>query len=182
MSGDRYPISDQNGVYFFTLIVIEWIDLFTRKDYSLIIVESLNYCIEKKNLEVYAWVIMSNHVHLICRVKPPIGMSDFLRDFKKFTSKQFVKCINEISESREKWLLDKFSFEARRTGRATFFKVWRDDNHAIEIGDYIRLEDKMEYIHNNPVRAMIVARPEDYIFSSAIDYCDFKGLVNVTLY
>ena len=85
------------------------------------------------------------------------------------------------TETTEEWLLDKFGFEARRTGRAKNYKIWKDDNHAIEIGDYITIEGKADYIHNNPVNAMIVLKPEDYIFSSAIDYADGKGLVNVTL-
>jgi hypothetical protein len=104
-----------------------------------------------------------------------------LRDLKKFTSKQIIKAIEEIPESRSKWLLDKFGFEARRTRRAKNYKVWKDDNHAIEIEDYISIESKIEYIHNNPVSAMIVSKPEDYIFSSAIDYAEGKGLVNVTI-
>jgi putative transposase len=181
MSGDRYPIVSQHGIYFLTLTVVDWIDLFTRKEYSMIMVDSLNYCIANKNLEVFSYVIMSNHVHIICKVNAPFELSDVLRDMKKFTSKELIKTIEEINESRREWLLDKFGFEARRTGRAKNYKIWKDDNHAIEIGDYITIEGKMEYIHNNPVSAMIVTKPEDYIFSSAIDYADGKGLVNVTV-
>jgi len=181
MSGDRYPIVNQNGIYFLTMTIVDWIDLFTRKEYSMIIVDSFNYCIESKNLEVFSWVIMSSHVHLICKVNEPGTLSDFLRDFKKYTSKQLIQAIEEVGESRRKWLLDKFGFEAKRTGRAKYYKVWKDDNHAIEIGDYITIEGKIEYIHNNPVSAMIVAQPEDYIFSSAIDYADGTGLVKVTV-
>lgn len=181
MSGDRYKILDQQGIYFLTMTVVDWVDLFTRKDYSMIIVDSLNYCIKEKNMEVFSWVIMSSHVHLICKVNEPDRLSDVLRDLKKFTSKQIIKTIEVIGESRREWLLNKFSFEALRTGRAKDYKIWKDDNHAIEIGDYISIEGKMNYIHNNPVNAMIVVRPEDYVFSSAIDYCDGKGLVNVTI-
>src|SRR5690606_22600110 len=128
MSGDRYLISDQNSPYFLTCTVIHWIDLFSRKDYKDIIVESLNYCVREKSLTLYGWVIMSNHIHLIGRCDPPGGMSGFLRDFKKFTSKKFITIIETISESRNDWLLDKFSFEAKRTKRADNYKIWKDDN------------------------------------------------------
>lgn len=181
MSGDRFTILNQHDIYFLTLTVVDWIDLFTRKDYSLVIVDSLNYCIKAKNLEVFSYIIMSSHVHLICKVNEPNNLSEVLRDFKKFTSKEIIKTMEQISESRREWLLDKFSFEAKRTGRAKNYKVWKDDNHAISIGDYITFESKMDYIHNNPVIAMVVVRPEDYIFSSAIYYTDGKGLVNITL-
>ena len=180
MSGDRYVISDQHASYFVTCTVIHWIDLFTRKDYKDIIVDSLNHCIEKKHLVVYGWVIMTNHIHLAARCNPPGEMSGFLRDFKKFTSKKFIKTMEAINESREDWLLDKFSFEARRTNRAENYKVWKDDNHAIDLS-HINIMEKIDYIHNNPVRAGLVDYPEHYVYSSARDYAGEKGLVNVTL-
>ena len=179
MSGDQYKIYDQHAVYFLTLTIVDWIDLFTRSDYSLIVTDSLNYCIKNMNLEVYSWVIMSNHVHLIVKVGEPFEMSGFLRDFKKFTSKAFIKRMNEINESRKEWMLDRFGYEAKRIGRAKNYKVWKDDNHAIEIADYIAIEPRIDYIHNNPVKALIVTQPEDYYFSSAIDYAGGKGLVEI---
>ncbi len=182
MSGDRYKIANQQGTYFLTLTVVDWVDLFTRKEYCNVIVDSLNYCINQKGLEVFAYVIMSNHVHMVCRTKEPYNLSEVLRDFKKFTSKQFIKLMDEVGESRKKWLKDKFSFEAQRRGRASNYKIWKDDNHALEIGEYIDIEQKINYIHENPVKAMIVQHAEDYIFSSARDYSDDKGYVEIVKY
>jgi REP element-mobilizing transposase RayT len=65
MSGDRYFINDQHSRYFLTLTVIHWIDLFTRKEYRDVLVDSLKYCQATKGLEIYAWVIMSDHIHLV---------------------------------------------------------------------------------------------------------------------
>lgn len=179
MSGDKYLISDQHAPYFITCTVIKWIDLFTRIDYRDVIVDSLNYCIKEKYLAIYAWVIMSNHIHLTVQCNPPGNMSNFLRDFKKFTSKKFINTIENINESRMEWLLDKFAFEAKRTRRAENYKIWMDDNHAIDLTN-IDIMEKIEYIHNNPVKAGIVDRPEDYIYSSARDYAGRKGLINIT--
>lgn len=131
MSGDSYKITDQQGLYFMTFTVVNWIDVFTRKDYKFIITDSLNYCIANKGLEVYAWVLMSNHLHLIIKAKEGYMISPIIRDLKKFTSKQIVQKIQEIGESRKEWLLDKFNFEARKTRRAENYKFWKDDNHAI---------------------------------------------------
>ena len=180
MSGDRYKIADQEQVYFLTLTVIDWVDVFTRKDYKIIIVDSLNYCIENKGLELFAWVIMSNHIHLMVRAKEGFILSHILRDFKKFTSKEITSKILEIGESRREWLLNKFAFEAKRTGRAKNYKLWRDDNHAICLEKSEWVIQRLNYIHQNPVRQMIVNNSEEYVFSSAIDYADGKGLVNVT--
>jgi len=179
MSGDRYKIADQEAPYFVTFTVINWIDIFTRKEYKLIITDSLNYCIAHKGLEVFAWVVMSNHIHLILRAKPGFVLSHIIRDFKKFTSKQIIDTIIEIGESRREWLLDKFSFEARRTQRAKNYKVWTDDNHAILLENPKWMQQRADYIHENPVRQLIVQHPHEYIFSSAMDYADERGLVNI---
>ncbi len=180
MPGDKYLISDQHAPYFITCTVVHWIDLFSRKDYKDILVDSLNHCIDHKNLVLYAWVIMTNHIHLAARCDPPGGMSAFLRDFKKFTSKKVIDTMDTISESRKEWLLDKFSFEAKRTRRAENYKVWKDDNHAIDLS-HIDLMEKVNYIHNNPVPAGLVDFPEHYVYSSARDYIGEKGLVKVTV-
>ena len=180
MSGDRYLISDQHATYFITCTVIYWIDLFTRQRYRDIVVDSLNYCIREKYLIVHSWVIMSNHIHLVVRTEPPGEMSAFLRDFKKFTSKSMLKDLAGLPESRGEWLLHKFSFEAKRSGRAENYKIWKDSNHAIDL-THIDIMQKINYIHNNPVNAGLVRHPEHYLYSSAIDYAGGKGLVNVVV-
>lgn len=88
--------------------------------------------------------------------------------------------MQDINESRRDWLLDKFEFEARRTRRAENYKVWQDDNHPIDLTD-IDPYQKIEYIHENPVRAGIVDNQEDYIYSSARDYLGTSGLIKVEL-
>jgi REP element-mobilizing transposase RayT len=163
------------------MTVVHWIDLFTRKEYKRLMVDSLNYCVEQKGLEIYGWVLMSNHLHLMARTNEPFTMTGFLRDFKKFTSKAIIQKINEIEESRRDWLLDKFSFEAHVTNRAEQFKVWQDGNHPILLESQYFIEQKLEYIHQNPVKQEIVENPEDYFYSSAKDYSGQKGLVKVIL-
>lgn len=180
MSGDAYKIQDPQGYYFLTITIVQWIDLFSRIEYRDIIVDSLNYCIDDKGLELNAEVIMSNHIHLVGRVNNELSMSGFLRDFKKFTSKKIIEEIKEIPESRREWLLDKFAFEAKRTKRAKNHKIWKDDNHAIDL-QHIDAMSKIDYIHENPVVAGIVYEAEHYIYSSAIDYAESKGLVKVNV-
>ena len=95
-----YKIEDQEALYFLTFSTVGWVDLFTRRKYKDVLIESLKYCQEEKGLELYCWVIMSNHVHLIARAKEGFRLSDILRDFKKFTSKKIIKEIEEQGESR----------------------------------------------------------------------------------
>jgi len=180
MGGSRYIITDQNQTYFITCTIVGWIDLFTRLEYKNIIVDSLTHCIENKGLIINGWVLMTNHIHFIGRCEEPNKMSDFLRDFKKFTSKKLITEIKEIPESRRDWLLDKFNFEAKRTNRAENYKIWQDDNHPIDLQE-IDAYQKLEYIHDNPVKAAIVEIPEHYIYSSARDYAGIGGLLKIEL-
>ncbi len=73
----KYKFHNQNGLYFITITVVEWIDVFTRKTYKDIIVDSMNYVIDKKGLIIFAWVIMSNHLHMIVSCEENYHISDY---------------------------------------------------------------------------------------------------------
>ena len=83
-------------LYFVTSTVVDWIDIFTRPKYNHIILESLAYFHEKKGLRIYAWVLMSNHLHMIVSSGTEATVSDILRDFKKFTSKRIMLSLIHI--------------------------------------------------------------------------------------
>ncbi len=183
MSGDRYVIRAQNELHFVTFTVIDWIDVFTRKEHKFIIVDALNYCIEHKGLEVFGWCLMSNHLHLIIRAKDGINLSDLIRDFKRHTAKAIIKQIEMGVESRKEWILNRMQYRGSYLKRIEKYKFWEDSNHAIFL-DPIKpdiIKQKLNYIHENPVRAVIVDSPEEYIFSSARDYTGSNGLAKVIL-
>ncbi|MBC3539961.1 transposase [Rufibacter sediminis] len=168
-------------LYFLTLTVVDWIDVFTRPVYRHIILDSLKFCQEKKGLEVHAWVLMSNHLHLIASAKEGFHLSDILRDFKKFTSRTIVAAIQQEHESRKEWMLHRFHFPANVQSKVTNYKFWQDGNEAKEIHSNEFLQQKIDYIHQNSVRAEIVQEPEHYLFSSAIDYAGGKGLLEILI-
>lgn len=178
MSGDRYYIKNQNALHFVTFTVVAWIDVFTRSTYKIEIVDSLNYCIKNKGLEVYAWCLMSNHIHLIVSAKEGYSLSDIIRDFKKFTAKRVLHLIENESESRSQWMLNIFKYAGRNLNNIKTYKFWKSGNHAIELSTSM-IDGRLEYIHNNPVKALIVDEPEHYIYSSARDYAGIKGLVEI---
>ena len=182
MSGDRYFIGDQNGLYFTTFTVVGWLDVFIRADYKQTIAESLNYCCEHKGLEVYAWCLMTSHLHLIISAKEGYELSAIIRDFKKHTAKQIIKQISEVNESRREWLLWYFEREGKRDKRITKYKFWQEDNHAVYLAksNVNMIRQKVDYIHNNPVKDRTVENAEDYLYSSARDFSGSKGLVVIS--
>ena len=176
---DNYKIKDKDKPYYLTLTVINWIDVFTRTNQKLLITNSLDYCIKNKGLVVYAYVIMPNHIHMICKAEGEQELSEILRDFKTYTSKKIIEQIEEEPESRKDWMLKFFSEACSHLKRNQNYKVWQDGNQAKEIFSTAFLYEKLEYIHNNPVKDMIVEKPEDYLFSSARNYAELDSYVDV---
>ena len=97
--GFKYQIRT-DGIYFLTFTVVDWIDVFTRPELANVVIDSLRHCPKEKGLDIYAWCIMSSHVHLIASAGVNGDLSNIMRDMKKFTSKQIVKTIIDIPESR----------------------------------------------------------------------------------
>ena len=170
-----------DSLYYCTLTVIDWLDVFTRPNYRLTLIDSLRYCQKYKGLELYAWCLMSNHLHLIARAKEGTSLSDILRDFKKFTYKAIVAQMETEPESRRDWMLDRFAFRAANDSKHKYYQFWQEGFHAVELLNNDFIDQKLHYIHQNPVRNLLVSEPEHYLFSSAANYAGQKGLLDVIL-
>lgn len=180
MARKGYIIHDQQAIYYMTFTVVGWIDIFTRQCYRDILLESFKYCRQHKGLHLYAYVIMSNHIHLIASVDEGCSISDFVRDCKKFTSKQILEDIeNSGTESRRDWMLHQFKYYASRHTRNEIYQLWEHDNHFIELSSAVFTQQKIDYIHQNPVNAGLVYRAEDYIYSSASNYAGIDQVTEV---
>lgn len=110
------------------------------------------------------------------------NLSDVLGDFKRFTSKEIVKSIeNNKKESRREWMLEIFSEAGNKNSRNKNFQFWQQDNQPQELYSSAFILQKMNYIHNNPVEAGIVEKQEHYLYSSARDYVFAKkcGLLDL---
>ncbi|PKP53602.1 MAG: transposase [Bacteroidetes bacterium HGW-Bacteroidetes-1] len=171
----KYKFQNPEGVYFITFAVQSWVDVLDRNQYKDLLIESLEYCQSKKGLELFAWCIMSNHVHLIALASATTPLQDILRDFKKFTCKAIIKEIKENEqESRREWLLKQFE-------TADGNRFWQTDNKPIELWSNKVIQQKLNYIHYNPVKAGLIFKPVDYVYSSAIDNAGGKSLLEIIL-
>jgi putative transposase len=171
---DVYKVYDQSGVYYITNTVHQWIDVFTRREYAQILLDSLHYCQQHKGLCIYEWVMMSNHVHLIISSTKD-NLSDIIRDFKKYTATQIYNAIaDNAQESRKGWLM----WLLRQEGEILF---WQDGYHGEEVRTKAFYDAKSRYIHLNPLRAGIVNKEEEYRYSSCGDrYGTNKGLLELS--
>lgn len=165
MSSSRKTTPDE--VYFVTLTIMGWVDLFSRDSYRRIVVENLQYCQKKESLEIFAYVIMSNHLHMIVR-RNGGDLNELLGRFKSYTAKKVIAEIERSpKESRQTWLLSQFKHFASKGEQYSNYHVWHYENYPTLLYSYEVFMQKRQYIHMNPVRAGIVTDPSHYLYSSA---------------
>jgi REP element-mobilizing transposase RayT len=178
-NNEGYKIRDQSKPHYVTFTVMDWVDVFTRKRYKDIVVESLMYCQQEKGMVVYGYVIMSNHIHTIIQSEKD-DLSGLIRDFKKHTAKRILESIKNEPESRREWMLERFEKAAKKHGRNKKYQFWKCGNHPEEVYSEKFLWSKLDYIHLNPVRAGLVAKASEYVYSSATNYVKDVGVISVT--
>ena len=175
----NYKFHNPEGIYFISFAVVSWLDVFTRNEYKDIIVDSLHYSQQNKGMEVFAWCIMTSHVHLVFRSIGKQKPEHLIGDIKRFTSKAIVQAIiNNPKESRKELLLEQFIKAGNKSSNVDKYQFWQHDNHPIELWSNKVIDEKIDYVHNNPVEEGLVFRAEDYLYSSAAVYAGEKGILD----
>jgi REP element-mobilizing transposase RayT len=164
----KYKFKNPEGLYFVTYAVVDWVDVFTSDVYRGIFIDSLNWSVKNKGLVVYAWVLMTNHVHLIVSRKGENRLEDIFRDIKKFTSLKIVHEIKQnTKESRKEWMLRIFGENGELNSQIEKYQFWQHGNYPIELDNNKIMEQKLTYLHNNPVEAGFVTEAHHWKYSSA---------------
>lgn len=175
----KYKFYNKEGLYFVSFATVYWIDVFIRDHYFIELLESLNYCKKNKGMEIYGWCIMPSHVHLIFSAKNN-NPSELLRDFKTYTSKRLQYLITDNpQESRKEWIIWMMKRAGRKNSNIKNRQFWQQHNKPIELWSPKVIDQKLDYIYNNPVEAGFVLEPHFWKYSSAIDYSGGKGLLEI---
>ncbi len=175
----KYKFYNKEGLYFVSFATVYWVDIFIRDLYFNAIIQSLDFCRKNKGMEIYAYCIMTSHVHLIFRAKDA-NPSELLRDMKTFTSKRIQQLIAENpQESRREWVLWMMERAGQKKSNVKHRQFWQQHNKPIELWTAAVIDQKVDYIHNNPVEAGFVAEPEYWKYSSAQDYSGGKGILEI---
>ncbi len=177
----KYKFYDKEGLYFVSFATVYWIDVFVRNQYFWEIAKSLDFCRKQKGMEIYAWCIMPSHVHLIMRskeCKPDI----LLGEMKRYTSNRLQELLSQnTTESRKEWILWMMEKAAKDSSNVEKRQFWQHHNKPIELWSPEVINQKLDYIHNNPVEAGFVSETWHWKYSSAIDYSGGKGLIEIDL-
>jgi len=147
---------------FFTATILDWKHLLGNDKYKDIIVNSLRYLVNEKRISLYGFVIMSNHIHLIWHPLFVHSPADVQSSFMKFTGNNLKKSVLENDpEQLEEFKVNKYDRN---------FQIWKREPLSVELRTHEVFIQKLDYIHQNPVRAGLCLHPEDYHYSSAKFY------------
>ncbi|NOX84341.1 MAG: transposase [Chlorobi bacterium] len=155
---------NEESIYYTTATIYEWIHLLQQDIFKDILISSLKFLNETDRLYIFAFVIMPNHIHIVWSINQNTGNETGYASFFKFTSNHFLKKLKK----NDPVLLQKFL--VRKKDRKHQF--WKRNSLSIEILSDEMFEQKLNYIHNNPLQPQwdLVNNPTDYRYSSARYY------------
>ncbi|MGZ5208157.1 MAG: REP-associated tyrosine transposase [Sulfuricurvum sp.] len=159
--------------YFITCTILHWIPIFTRVETAQIVLESLNYLQKSDNLKIYAYVILENHLHLIASSD---DISKSMQKFKSFTAKEIL---HYLQKQNAKTILDQLAFYKKAHKIETSYQLWQEGIHPKRIQDEAMMIERINYIHQNPLKRGYVDEAKHWRYSSARDYEDIEGLLEV---
>lgn len=172
MGRSRYRFYQPDQPHFVTLTVLHWIPVFTRQETVNILLESLEY-LSKQRLRIYAFVVLENHLHLIAQ------SSHLDRDIARFKSYSARRIIDYLQARNVKTILDQLMFYKKAHKRDREIQLWQEGVHPELVQGPDMMRQKIEYIHQNPVKRGYVDEAVHWRYSSARNYEGKKGLLEV---
>jgi REP-associated tyrosine transposase len=160
----RYRI--EGSIYYITSVIYNRLKIFVQPSFIIPIIDSLNYYRYQYSCKILGYVIMPDHIHLLIFPQMEAALTDFMRDFKRFTSGRITR--QAKVEGKKEWV-DRFEQAGSETERAEY-KVWQDSFWEQMIYSENFLKQRLNYIHLNPVRAGMVKDAADYLYSSYRNY------------
>ena len=173
MGRSRYKVYEPTHPHFITLTVLHWIPLFTNTKSVDILLDCFRYLQKNDNLKIYSYVILENHLHLVA------SSDDIAKTIKKFKSYTAKKLLKLLQEENIKTILEQLAFYKKAHIKITTYQVWQEGMQPKLIQDEKTMIQKIEYIHNNPVKRGYVDEARYWRYSSARDYDDKKGLLDI---
>lgn len=173
MGRSRYTITEPGKPHFLTCTVMEWLPVFTRPDTVQILFDSWNYLREHDGLRLYGYVVLENHLHFIAQAAQ---LDHCVARFKSYTARRIV---NYLQVQQVEYLLARLRFAKRLHKADREYQFWQEGCHAELIFSDAVMREKLDYIHNNPVKRGYVDRAEHWRYSSARNYAGLNGLIPI---
>ena len=172
MGRSRYTITEPQQPHFVTLTVLHWIPVFTRPDTVGILLDSLRY-LSGDGLKVYAWVVLENHCHFVLQSK---ALDRDIARLKSWTAKRLIQY---LADHNVRQILEQLAFYKKAYKEDRGYQFWQEGVHPELIQGQAMMRQKVEYIHQNPVKRGYVDEAVHWRYSSARDYADNPGLLEI---
>ncbi len=173
MARSRYRFGDEHYPHFMTDTVVAWLPVFSYPEYASIVLESWRFLQKQRAIDILAWVMLENHIHWI-GVGP--ALSRRVGEFKSYTATSILK---QMQLKGAKTLLQELRFYKRKDKVDQQHQLWQEGSHPEVIESDHVMWQKIEYIHNNPLRRGFVDDPIHWRYSSARTYAGLDGLLDV---
>jgi len=174
MGRSRYHVLGTEP-HFLTCTLVNWMPLFGNTEIAQIIIDSLNFLQSQQRLTLYGYVIMENHLHLIAAAA---NLSKEIGNFKSFTARSIVDL---LQRNNANYILQQLEFHKLKHKARQEYQLWQEGFHPQAISDQAMFIQKLEYIHNNPVRRGYVDDPSHWRYSSYRNYMELPSLLQVQL-
>ncbi|MFP8487582.1 REP-associated tyrosine transposase [Gracilimonas sp. Q87] len=176
MGRSRYKIHKEHYPYFLTSSIVDGIPLFKNPIIVQFILDALIFLQTKREVELNAYVVMENHMHLIAKGEE---LAKHVKNFKAFTAHQVIASLNENNSVRTLRSLQRAKLEHKTESK---YQVWQEGFHPKQLFTYEILAQKLEYVHFNPVKRGYVDDPAHWRYSFARNYMGKEGLIPVTVF
>ena len=177
MARSRYKVyeGDEGVPYFLTATIVNWLPLLNAPWVMEILLDSLRFLQANGRLILYAYVIMENHLHLIASA---VNLSKEMGDFKSFTARQII---DQYQKRGAEHILEQLAWHKLPHKIDRRYQFWQEGSHPQRIQGVEMMRQKIAYIHNKPAKRGWVDEPEHWRYSSARNYADMRGLLNVEM-
>jgi len=173
MGRSRYKVIHEERPHFFTSTIVNWLPLFASPAIVDIIIDSWKFLQTERSIVFYAYIIMENHLHFIAS---GAKLGDRIAQFRSFTARQIIDHLVAKKASTVLNILE-WSKKDFKTDRK--YQVWQEGSHPEMISSQEMMIQKIEYIHYNPVKRGYVDEPVHWRYSSARNYADLEGIIEV---
>ncbi len=173
MARDRYKVKLDQQPHFVTCTIVNWLPVFTRPQTVDIVLDSLRHLQSNDALTIFGFVIMENHTHFI--VSSGL-LSNTIGRFKSFTARKIIDLLRDKGEKGILWQLS-YAKLPHKVDRE--YQLWQEGSHPVLIQGEDMMRQRLEYMHNNPVRRGYVDDPVHWRYSSARNYAGREGLLEV---
>ncbi|MDD5359813.1 MAG: transposase [Sulfurovaceae bacterium] len=173
MGRSRYKIYEPTHPHFVTCTILHWLPLFTRQESVDIILQCFRYLQQNDNLKLYAYVILENHIHMVVRSN---DISKSMESFKKYTANELLKL---LQKENIKTILNQLRFYKKAYRVDKVYQIWEEGYHPKLMQTDAMMINKINYIHQNPVKRGYVDEATHWRYSSARDYEGMRGLIDI---